>query len=553
MTTKKTKKPTPNKAKARKSSKRRPTARRSSTYGPTRAEFTRGQVHRIVSEIRAKYDAAATTDENRKHWAQADDLSANAANSAEIRRTLRRRARYERDNSSYCKGIVSTLAGDLIGTGPRLQMISFGLTYGPDREESADRKTAIRSRLFVSEAKRTIAREFALWCDEVNLAGKLRQMESSRHVDGESFALFVSNPKLAGPVKLDLRVIEADQVETPDYRGDDPLAVSGVRFDKWGNPAFYDILQSHPGDWWSAYGSGEYKSTPAAEVLHWFVSDRPGQARGIPTYTPAIPLFAQLRRYCLAVLCSAEIAAELAAFVQSNTPPGEDDPGPDPFELLEIVRGQITTLPQGWGINQLNPTQPTTAFGDFVEHIIKEIARCLNMPWGLAGGDSSSYNYSSGRLDIQTYVRNVIKVTRADIERRIVDRIFTAWLEEAVLINGFLPIEGLGPHRGWRWQWHWDQFGHVDPSKEATAIQTLLTINATTMSRIYAERGEDWQEAFEQLALEKEEMERLGLGPPKQPSAPAGGDPSPADAEDGSADDGSAEATGEGAADAADA
>lgn len=472
-----------------------------------RLEYTRGQVQQIVHSIRARYDAAQTTDENRKHWAHADDLSANSANSPDVRRTLRRRARYERDNNSYCKGIVATLAGDLIGTGPRLQL------------QNSD-----------AAANRAIEMEFSAWCEEVDLAGKLRILDLARHVDGEGFALFVNNPKLSGPVQLDLRPLEADQIETPAYDWADPLAVSGIRFDRWGNPHEYHVLPYHPGDQSAPYSPELFKPYPASEMLHWFKVDRPGQARGIPTLTPAIPLFAQLRRYTLAVLMAAEIAAELAAFVQSNLPPGTDEPATDPFELLEIVRGQITTLPQGWSISQLNPTQPTTGFGEFVERIIKEIARCLEMPWGLAGGDSSGYNYSSGRLDIQTYTRKV-KIEREDLVRRLIDKIFYAWLREARAVYQLIPAS-LGDPRTWRWTWHWDQFGHVDPSKEANAIQTLLAINATTLSRVYAERGEDWLEALEQLAHEKTEMERLGITSPQAPADPPpepSTDPEPAE------------------------
>jgi len=50
--------------------------------------------------VRARYDAAVTTNENRRHWRGADGLSANAANSPDIRRILRNRARYEIANNS---------------------------------------------------------------------------------------------------------------------------------------------------------------------------------------------------------------------------------------------------------------------------------------------------------------------------------------------------------------------------------------------------------------------------------------------------------------------
>ena len=84
--------------------------------------------------IRARYDAAATTDANRKHWANADGLSADAAASTEVRRILRNRARYEVANNSYASGIVATLANDVVGTGPRLQV----LTDDPDANNAIE-------------------------------------------------------------------------------------------------------------------------------------------------------------------------------------------------------------------------------------------------------------------------------------------------------------------------------------------------------------------------------------------------------------------------------
>ena len=71
---------------------------------------------RASAVIRSRYDAAQTTDENRRHWANADALSAAAANSLDMRRTVRNRARYEVANNCYLSGMVQTLANDCIGT-----------------------------------------------------------------------------------------------------------------------------------------------------------------------------------------------------------------------------------------------------------------------------------------------------------------------------------------------------------------------------------------------------------------------------------------------------
>src|SRR5215468_2096906 len=75
-----------------------------------------------LSLLRARYDAAQTNDDNRRHWAHADALSSATANAPGIRRILRNRSRYEYDNGSYCNGIVRTRADDLVCTGPTLQI-----------------------------------------------------------------------------------------------------------------------------------------------------------------------------------------------------------------------------------------------------------------------------------------------------------------------------------------------------------------------------------------------------------------------------------------------
>jgi len=86
-----------------------------------------------VRWLRARYDAAVVNDDNRRHWANADGLSARAANSAEVRRILRNRSRYEVANNSYARGIVLTLANDAIGTGPRLQMLTDNAEANPSQ------------------------------------------------------------------------------------------------------------------------------------------------------------------------------------------------------------------------------------------------------------------------------------------------------------------------------------------------------------------------------------------------------------------------------------
>ncbi len=443
--------------------------------------------------IMARFDSALTNDANRRHWANADGLSADAAASPEVRRILRNRARYEVANNSYARGIVLTLANDLVGTGPRLQLLT-------DDDAANER----------------IEREFARWAKATGLPERLRTMRMARAESGEAFTILASNPALPTFVKLDLRLIEADQVTTPDLSVLDADAVDGIVFDRFGNPEEYHVLRGHPGDARSGslVGFGlEYDHVPASSVVHYFRSDRPGQSRGIPDITPALPLFAQLRRYTLAVIGAAETAADFAGILYTDAPASGEAEAVEPMDAIELEARSLLTMPGGWKMAQVQAEQPSTTYAEFKREILSEIARCLNMPFNVAAGNSSGYNYASGRLDHQTYFKS-IRVEQEHLACVVLDRVLSAWLREAVLVSDLLPLrvrtlvaEGATPPH----QWFWDGHEHVDPAKEASAQATRLTSHTTTLATEYARQGRDWESELRQRAKETALMAELGL------------------------------------------
>lgn len=450
-----------------------------------------------VLRVRAKYDAAGNSHDFRRHWAEADSLSPNAALTPAVMAILRKRARYEVANNSYAKGICDTLGSDVVGTGPRLQIPSGG-------DEKLDR-----------EDTRRVERLFAKWAKSVNLAEKLRLMRIARAASGECFCLFTNNPLVDHPVKLDLRLIEADQVASDFGMGAAAQGeVDGITYDEWGNPQTYSVLRAHPG----SGSSDAFRSDAiaAAQVVHYFRADRPGQHRGIPDITPALPLFALLRRYTLASIVAAETAANLAmvAYTTAIAPDGDDEAASlSPFSTYDLERNSMTALPEGYQLGQVDAKHPTSTYDMVKREIIKEIGRCLSMTFAVAAGDSSGYNYSSGRLDHQTYDRS-IEIDRQLIERVVLDRIFRAWLDEASLISGLLPqafrrIVGVPEHT-----WMWKDRPHVDPSKEETARKMRFANRMTTAAAEHAKNGDDWEEVAEQQALEHERYASLGVRSP---------------------------------------
>ncbi len=444
----------------------------------------------------ARFDSAQTTTDNANHWTMADGLAADAAANPMIRYILRNRARYEVANNCYARGMVSAVATDLIGTGPRLQM-----------ETGND------------VADEWLETEFSRWTRSVRAADKLRVMAKAKVQDGEVFGLIISNPGSPLPVKLDFRSIEADQVRFVDIALLATPSVDGIIFDTFGNPVSYHVLRVHPGFW--SYATGfigfpwEYDVWPAKFVMHWFRGDRPGQHRGLPEIMPALPLLAQVRRYILAVLQAAETAADFAMYmktpVAADGMTDSDDEVvevPNPFDLFPLQRNIVTTLPDGYEIGQTKPNQPVDRLEEFVRVLLRQIARALNMPYNVVAGDFSQGSYSESNLGNQGYFRQ-IEEGRKDLEYSILDRLLAAWLFEARNArtgNGdfgapYMPAEvrqAIGnisgnavdlPTHTWNWVGHeW-----ANPSQVADADKGNLRMGIKSYANICGRTGQDYR------------------------------------------------------------
>ena len=429
--------------------------------------------------VKARFDAAQTTTDNHRHWAAADHLSADMEASPEVRRTLRQRARYEVANNSYAKGLVQMLANDTIGTGPRLQMLSGDENFN-DEVETA----------------------FSKWADAVHLPAKLRTMRMARCQDGEAFAVLATNPKVRHEVKLDLMLVEADRISGDLKWVEDDRSVDGITFDQWGNPLSYRVLKYHPGDIHYMPGD-EAVRVPAEFMIHIFRQDRPGLHRGIPELTAALPLFAQLRRYNLAVLSAAEAAADFAAILYTDAPPNGESDEVEPMDSIPLERNMMLTVPAGWKMGQLDPKQPAANHSEFVKIILSEIARCAVTTYGTLAGDFSGHNYASGRLDNQIYHKSIL-VDRSFWESEVLNRIFEVWFREYQLAT-------MQPPTSERHTWFWDGFPHVDPSKEASAQEKRLANNTTTLAAECAKDGRDYMSVLHQRAKEIKLMKQLGI------------------------------------------
>lgn len=444
---------------------------------------------------RNAFDLAQTTKDNQNHWSWADDLSARMANSAGVRRILRARSRYEAANSPHYVGLARRYPDNVVGKGPILQVTT----------DSADTNSRIEAT-------------WQEWSEAICLQEKLWTMVRAKLVDGETFGLFFTNDRLPTSVQLDIKVLECDQVA--DLWGRQFMEaghVEAIKFDHHGNPLAYHILDEHPGDFtWMGLKGRWY---PARQVIHWFRKERPGQARGIPEMISSLPGMAINRRWRLATLSAAEIAAEYAVLLKTQAPPSVDDfvPLPD-GDSQEIERNMMAALPDGYDALQLKPEHPATTHAEFNRENLKEMGSPISAPYNVSGNDSSPYNFSSARMDNGNF-RLGVGVERFGCEKVAVNRIFAAFLDEAVMIPGLLP-DSLASIADVPHTWNWPGWEEIQPLDEARADTERLNNGTTTLAKIAAKRGEDWESDMRQKAKENALAAELGLPLPHADANP---------------------------------
>jgi len=479
------------------------------------------EVIRIREEIkralRSRYDAEKTTSQNELHWANADMFSPNTAHNLATRSKIRSRARYESANSGYLKGILLTLANDFTGGGPSLQ---------------------ITDPRFSDTQKRTIERLWLARSKSIKLRQKLWQMRYARTDSGEAFGVYYTDRRSKLKTKITFRTIECDHFQNSDYSPKNRYEIDAVRIDRSsGQPTQYWMLDDHPGES-EMYSIRQYggKWIDADNVIHWFRKERPW-LRGIPETTTTLPLWALLRRYTLAVVQNAEIAADFTVLLKSMQPvatnpftgnldTANQQAAEDWFDSFPIDRGLMTVLPSMYDMTQLKPEQPCNMYDGFINALVQEAARPLCVPRNMALGYSGGYNMASGALDRQVYA-GTHEQDRLGCNEDILDKDFYQWWYEAIRLDDYLDDDRSSPEKiravvnrypslreiTPEHTYRWDEISeHTDPVKVAHAMNLLHIGGHLSDTDIQEGRfNRPVEEHYENLERQQNRRKELGM------------------------------------------
>ena len=227
-----------------------------------------------------------------------------------------------------------------------------------------------------------------------------------------------------------------------------------------------------------------------------------------------------MRRYGNSVLAAAETAAVISFLLETDIIPDQEEFNLDAeldengkrikqlnfTDIVPMAKNAGVALPEGWKGKQLKAEQPTSTYCAFSDAKLNEAARAISMPFNVAKGNSSGYNYASGRLDHQVYHRK-IAVERQNIEEFILDDLFEQWEK---FDRAFHP-EDYNEEWEVDHKWMWDGFEHCDPAKEANAQTTRLQNGTTTLAEECAAQGRDYEQILRQRGREKRLAQKYGI------------------------------------------
>lgn len=425
-------------------------------------------------------------------------------------RVLRARSRELARNNDYARAFLRMLRVNVVGPD------GFGLqVHARKRSGELDAEDSARCE-----------KAFAAWSarESCDYCGRLSWLEmqwlyiETLARDGE---VLVRRLRGYGPWGYQLQPLDPallDETYCADLPGGRRVRM-GIELDADNRPLAYYLSADDRSDprQISVYGRN-YTRVPADEIWHDFLSEYPGQLRGVPWMASTLIRQKRLAAFEAAALAAAEEGAKKIAWIKTpdgtlrplaDTQASDGEPGmpPPTSGTLYTESGEgvhYAGLPPGYDVTQWDPRYPDQAFADFVKAQLRGVASGLGVSYHSLANDLEGVNFSSTRAGVLEE-REVWKSLQTWMIERFCARVYSEWLPLAILSGKLaLPIEKLAKFDAAVWQgrrWSW-----VDPLKDVEANVVAIRNGLTSRARVIRDMGHDPEEIWAELERERAEL-----------------------------------------------
>jgi lambda family phage portal protein len=434
---------------------------------------------------------------------------------------LRNFGRFDSALESTRRGIARNISGaeDTAGTAERYKLIraarDLADNFPPVRSLLLKFATYVSGRLSYQartgdrELDDRIERYWERWCRSCDFLRKhdftsllqLAVMAILR--DGDCGFIIVRDGD-----QLKLQAVEADRIGSPYNRIiDSDEYIGGIRLDEYGRPSSFEIYVRTISNQYI-----EPTDIPAAEFIHLFDATRLDEYRGRSAFASALNATRDLQEALKAEVQAIKYASyQTGVIVTENGSADAADyfatSGPNDLgqreKLSNIDAGTINYLSPGEKMEMFRSDRPTGAFAEFIRLVQSHICMSVGLPYGFAfDADKSG---PMARMEAAMAERTFARWRRL-LESQFLDRIKNIILLDAQS-RGLLPeneylLDG---------RWCWPAKVSIDYGREAQADIALWKAGLKTAGQIYADMGEDYEEAFLARAKEADMIKQLGI------------------------------------------
>ncbi len=316
---------------------------------------------------------------------------------------------------------------------------------------------------------------------------------------------------------LKIQGIEADRLGDPFKVYTSLDLIGGIHIDRdTGAPSAYDIYNRSIGDFYT------YQTTiPSSQAFHLFDPLRIDQYRGISAFHTAINDCTDIYDIINFEKMAAKNASSQAGIVKRNNNNASDlssltndeDLNGNTIKLEAIESGKISYLEPGEDIVFPDgPSRPSGAFAEFHKILLRNICLGLGIPYSFAV-DPSAMSGPTARLEMQQAGR-----TFRRYQKLLDDKVLRP-IKNIVIADGVARglIENNVGSRTTRGIFNFGANVSIDLGRESASAISEFKTGLRTAADIYAERGQDFESAMRQRAIEakliKDLSEKYGVDP----------------------------------------
>ena len=382
------------------------------------------------------------------------------------------------------------------------------------------------------EWQQIVEAEWEAECEKPEVSGRFSMTESQHiisnamEVDGE---VFIIKTKRSGIPKF--QIIESHRVITPPKIEGTPNVYDGIRYNKFGAPSAYYVVQ----------GDGSYSTIPASSMMHIYEAEKASQSRAYPPHQHAISnLRDEMDLLSMEKVAAKDNARTSRILKVNDTSMDEGDVGlgqqntasgvTDPNQVNRVLGGVTAVLQPNESIEPYQSARPTSAFTGFIEHLRRDSVMG-SVPYEFTA-DPTKAGGASVRL-VTAKAGRFFAHRQTIIINRFLKPYFQFWLGTKI-DKGDLP----SAKNWWKTEWVCPKSISVDAGRDSANERADLEMGRTLPSDDFQSRGLGFEKSMRKKARDLAFIDRIakdtGIDPNRlwkqginQPATPAGQPPAP--------------------------